>query len=200
MCSVCSELCVLMYVCLCVWCAFTMLIFDACTLWLTVLIVVVRSFVLACLFSYWLCAWELGGINARSTTTTTTTVTIITDISIVQLQFAFPHSVLNVRESFAQRLLLNRLTHDHHTHTHTHLCVYRITIRGVCVKKKYEKRERCGLGRWAGEVAGASAMPDKVRKMAYIIGLLAVSSVYWPIGGNTTNQPIPLNMYTCSCM
>lgn len=36
-------------------------------------------------------------------------------------------------------------------------------------------------------------MPDKVRKMAYIIGLLAVSSVYWPIGGNTS-QAIHLHM------
>lgn len=56
---------------------------------------------------------------------------------------------------------------------------HKYTIRGVC-----EAAEEVSVGR-AGRGA-ASAMPDKVRKMAYIIGLLAVSSVYWPIGGNTS--------------
>lgn len=57
---------------------------------------------------------------------------------------------------------------------------HKYTIRGVC-----EAAEEVSEGKGAGRGA-VSAMPDKVRKMAYIIGLLAVSSVYWPIGGNTS--------------
>lgn len=66
-------------------------------------------------------------------------------------------------------------------------------MRGVC-----EAAEEVSEGKGAGRGA-PSAMPDKVRKMAYIIGLLAVSSVYWPIGGNTSQaiQSRPCIVYVC---
>lgn len=143
----------LLFICLCVVyavncvCAFTMLIFDACTLWLTVLIVVVCSF--ARLFVFLLIVRMRVGRHKRSIISNSKSSSSNNTRSNNNNRYfncsiticISPFSSQRARIVCAAPFVKSINTRSTHIHK------YSITIRGVCKEEVWEEG-------WVGQVSG----------------------------------------------